>query len=59
MTLHAERAVGGDRRGDELPRSFAIYVRQGLALNQLRLSSGDARLDDAQLLDLHREILTA
>jgi len=38
-----------------VPRSFAIYVRQGLALNQLRLSSGDARLDDAQLLDLHRE----
>src|SRR5688500_16900774 len=29
-----------------VPRSFAIYVRQGLALNQLRLSSGDARLDD-------------
>jgi dCTP deaminase len=38
-----------------VPRSFAIYVRQGLALNQLRLSSGDARLDDTQLLDLHRE----
>ncbi len=32
-----------------VPRSFAIYVRQGLALNQLRLSSGDARLDDPQL----------
>ncbi len=38
-----------------VPRSFAIYVRQGLALNQLRLSSGDARLDDSQLADLHRE----
>ena len=25
-----------------VPRSFAIYVRRGLALNQLRLSSGDA-----------------
>jgi dCTP deaminase len=38
-----------------VPRSFAIYVRQGLALNQLRLSTGDARLDDAQLVELHRE----
>ena len=38
-----------------VPRSFAIYVRQGLALNQLRLSSGEARLDDSQLVDLHRE----
>jgi dCTP deaminase len=37
-----------------VPRSFAIYVRQGLALNQLRLSSGDARLDDSQLLALHQ-----
>ncbi len=38
-----------------VPRSFAIYVRQGLALNQLRLSSGEARLGDAELIDLHRE----
>ncbi len=38
-----------------VPRSFAIYVRQGLALNQLRLSTGDARLDDSQLIGLHRE----
>jgi len=38
-----------------VPRSFAIYVRQGLALNQLRLSSGDARLDDAQLAALHQQ----
>jgi dCTP deaminase len=38
-----------------VPRSFAIYVRQGLALNQLRLSTGDARLDDSQLLALHQQ----
>ena len=38
-----------------VPRSFAIYVRQGLALNQLRLSSGDARLDDAELVALHQQ----
>ena len=31
-----------------VPRSFAIYVRQGLALNQLRLSTGDATLDDSE-----------
>jgi dCTP deaminase len=38
-----------------VPRSFAIYVKQGLALNQLRLSSGDARLDDEQLAALHQQ----
>ena len=38
-----------------VPRSFAIFVRQGLALNQLRLSTGDARLDDGEILHLHRE----
>ena len=26
-----------------VPRSFAICVREGLALNQLRLTGGDAR----------------
>ena len=38
-----------------VPRSFAIYVRQGLALNQLRLSSGDATLDDQELIGLHEQ----
>jgi len=38
-----------------VPRSFAIYVREGLALNQLRLSTGDARLDDAELVALHQQ----
>jgi dCTP deaminase len=38
-----------------VPRSFAIYVRRGLALNQLRLSSGDATLDDRALVGLHEQ----
>ena len=36
-----------------VPRSFAIHVRTGLALNQLRLQSGDARLPDAELRQVH------
>jgi dCTP deaminase len=36
-----------------VPRSFAIRVRTGLALNQIRLVEGDAHLDDAQLARLH------
>ena len=38
-----------------VPRTFAIRVRTGLALNQVRLISGDARLSDQQLLALHDE----
>jgi dCTP deaminase len=38
-----------------VPRTFAIRVRTGLALNQVRLVTGDARLSDEQLLALHRE----
>ena len=30
-----------------VPRSFAIQVKSGLSLNQLRLARGDVRLDDA------------
>jgi dCTP deaminase len=37
-----------------VPRTFAIRVKTGLALNQVRLIDGDGRLDDSQLLDLHR-----
>ena len=37
-----------------VPRSFAIHVRAGLALNQLRLAGRDARLDDDQLIALHQ-----
>ena len=38
-----------------VPRSYAIHVRGGLALNQLRLSGGDARVDDQGLRDLHQQ----
>jgi dCTP deaminase len=38
-----------------VPLTFAIRVRTGLALNQVRLISGDARLSDAELVALHRE----
>ena len=36
-----------------VPRTFAIRVRTGLALNQVRVSLGDGRLDDAELTALH------
>ncbi|HYB23330.1 MAG TPA: 2'-deoxycytidine 5'-triphosphate deaminase [Solirubrobacteraceae bacterium] len=36
-----------------VPRTFAIRVKTGLALNQVRLMSADARLDDRELLELH------
>ena len=39
-----------------VPRTFAIRVKTGLALNQVRLTDGDVRLSDAQLLDLHEQI---
>jgi dCTP deaminase len=35
-----------------VPRSFAIQVRAGLSLNQLRLARGDVRLSDAEIRDL-------
>jgi dCTP deaminase len=38
-----------------VPRSFAIRVKTGLSLNQVRLISGDARLSDRELLALHQE----
>jgi dCTP deaminase len=37
-----------------VPRTFAIRVKTGLALNQVRLMSADARLTDQELLTLHR-----
>jgi dCTP deaminase len=39
-----------------VPRTFAIRVKTGLALNQVRLISGDGRLDDQELVALHEEI---
>jgi dCTP deaminase len=38
-----------------VPRSFAIQVKTGLSLNQLRVARGDVRLDDAAILDLQDE----
>jgi dCTP deaminase len=38
-----------------VPRTFAIRVKTGLALNQVRLLSGDARLSDDELVRLHQE----
>jgi dCTP deaminase len=38
-----------------VPRSFAIRVETGLALNQLRLMVGDSRLNDAELRTVHAE----
>jgi len=37
-----------------VPLSFAVRARQGLALNQLRLSVAPATLTDQQLRDLHQ-----
>ncbi len=38
-----------------VPRTFAIRVKTGLALNQVRLMREDARLSDEQLVALHRQ----
>ncbi|HUC00893.1 MAG TPA: 2'-deoxycytidine 5'-triphosphate deaminase [Solirubrobacterales bacterium] len=38
-----------------VPRSFAIQVKTGLSLNQLRLSRGDVRLGDERIRDLQGE----
>jgi dCTP deaminase len=38
-----------------VPRTFAIRVKTGLALNQVRLIDGDSRLSDEQLIALHRD----
>jgi dCTP deaminase len=38
-----------------VPRSFAIRVKTGLSLNQVRLVCGEARLSDHELIALHRE----
>jgi dCTP deaminase len=37
-----------------VPRSFAVMVRTGLALNQLRLAKGDAAVSDRELRETHR-----
>lgn len=35
------------------PRSFSVLVRPGMRLNQIRFRRGQARLTDAELLELH------
>jgi dCTP deaminase len=37
-----------------VPLSFTVRVKEGLALNQLRLSIGRARLSDDEIRELHR-----
>jgi dCTP deaminase len=39
-----------------VPRTFAIRVKTGLALNQVRLVAGDGRLSDRELLKLHGQV---
>ena len=39
-----------------VPLSFTVRVKQGLALNQLRLLTGRARLSDEEIQALHREL---
>src|SRR4051794_37595402 len=39
-----------------VPRTFAIRVKTGLALNQVRLIDGDGRLTDGELLRLHGDV---
>ena len=39
-----------------VPRTFAIRVKTGLPLNQVRLIDGDGRLSDRELLELHRRV---
>ncbi len=39
-----------------VPRTFAIRVQTGLALNQVRLADGDGRLADGELLALHERL---
>jgi dCTP deaminase len=39
-----------------VPRTFAIKVKTGLPLNQVRLIAGEGRLSDAELIALHERI---
>jgi dCTP deaminase len=38
-----------------VPRTFAIRVRSGMSLNQLRLMSGQARIGDSELREIHAQ----
>ena len=56
---HRFDEIAGGYRGklylEVVPRTFAIRVKTGLALNQVRLMGGDARLSDSELLALHED----
>src|SRR5438094_9482023 len=39
-----------------VPRTFAIRVKTGLSLNQVRIMDGEARLADDELVRLHRDV---
>jgi dCTP deaminase len=39
-----------------VPRTFAIRVKTGLPLNQVRLADGDGRLGDRELINLHEQV---
>jgi dCTP deaminase len=57
---HRFDEITGGYRGklylEVVPRTFAIRVKTGLALNQVRLLDGDGRLGDAQLIELHERV---
>ena len=46
---------GGKLYLEVVPLSFTVRVKQGLALNQLRLSVGSARMSDDEIAALHGE----
>lgn len=50
-----EPGYGGRLYLEVVPLSFTVRVKQGLALNQLRLSTGAPRLTDEEIRELHRE----
>ena len=50
-----EAGYGGRMYLEVVSRSFAIRIKEGLALNQLRLALGSARVSDAELSLLHEQ----
>lgn len=55
---HRFDEIAGGYRGtlylEVVPRTFAVRVKTGLALNQVRLMAGESVLSDAELIALHR-----
>jgi dCTP deaminase len=60
ITDHSHRfeEIGSGYHGplylEVVPRSFTVRVATGLSLNQLRLYTGEPRMDDAELRSLYR-----